>query len=103
MKLFLSCLLLLTLLSGCNQRTPESIQGLPELEGKECHVVYRRDALGYATNNDGISAEIIQTGTKKLAVSGKLKRANGEWVVLETPQGLRTIPVSSVLGIFEKQ
>ena len=107
MRILTAIILLSTLLVGCGDRSQSSGEGahdaLPELRNKECTVVYRRDALGYATpDKSGISAETIQSGQRKLATTGKLRRATRDWILLENGEGrLRGIPVSSILSIYE--
>jgi hypothetical protein len=73
------------------------------LHGKECFVTYRRDALGYATDRDNaVKAETVSSGrTGELAARGKMKEANGAWVILETNEGLQAIPVNSILVVRE--
>ena len=101
--IFIACFTML--LSGCaDQSQQQSVHGLSELEGENCLVIYRRDALGYATDEPGISADTVFSGSAgKLAARGKLKEANDSWVVLEieTAGGLQAIPVSSILSIVK--
>jgi len=88
------------LLAGCSEH-----EELPSLHGRECYVIYRRDALGYATDkHNGVKAGTVLSGrTGELAARGTLRQANDAWVVLETPEGLQAIPVSSILVVRESK
>ena len=107
MRILTAIILLSTLLVGCGDRSQSSGEGahdaLPELQNKKCTVIYRRDSLGYATpDKSGISADTIQSGERKFAITGKLRRATSDWILLEGDEGrLRAIPVSSILSIYE--
>jgi hypothetical protein len=96
------------LLAGCqppdSSGTGRNYNALPELGGQECYLIFRRDALGYAMATEaGIGSETVESGISgKLALRGKLIRASADWVVLETSnKGIRVVPVSSILSIYE--
>lgn len=104
-------MLLAIVLMGCNGRDPlpdesaSAMQLLPEFQGKACTVIYRRDALGYATADEsGVSAETIESGNRKLAATGKMRRAEEGWVLLESGDGrLIAIPVGNILSVYEAE
>jgi hypothetical protein len=98
-KAMLICIVGACLLAGCSKNS----DGLPSLQGKKCFVIYRRDALGYATDRDNAvkAGTVLSGGTGELAAKGKLKEANGTWVVLDTEHGVQAIPLSSILVVRE--
>lgn len=98
-KMMLMCLIGACLLTGCSQ----SSNSLSSMQGKECFVIYRRDALGYATDKDNpVKAETVLSGIAgELAAKGELKEANSTWVIIDTESGLQAIPVNSILSVRE--
>ena len=98
-KAIVICLIGASLLTGCSGDN----NSLATLQGKQCFVTYRRDALGYATDRDNAvkAGTVLSGGTGELAAKGKLKEANGTWVVLDTEHGVQAIPLSSILVVRE--
>ena len=104
MKNLVACALALTLLVGCTDGDDQSsIPGIPELRGRECFVVYTRDALGISTDESSVSAETVWSGASgALAARGTLRRTSDAWVVLENSKGLhQAIPTNSILSVIE--
>jgi hypothetical protein len=72
------------LFTGCDGATPAGSSSPPV--GRSCSISFRRDALGSGASGP-FSPLTGNINGADVAISGTLKSASGEWVVLETKGG----------------